>query len=48
MGGFTDKIMSLFKINTTKEFGKTTRESNVHGSGKQSRKPKSKNSQKAE
>ena len=40
MGGVTDKIMSLFKTNTTKEFGKITRESNVYGGGKQSRKRK--------
>ena len=48
MGGVNDKIMSLFKTNTTKEFSKTTRVSNVYGGGKQRRKTKSKNSQKAE
>ena len=48
VGGVNDKIMSLFKTNTSKEFSKTTRVSNVYGGGKQPRKTKSKNSQKAE
>ena len=42
MGGVNDKIMSLFKTKTTKEFSKTTRVSNVYGGGKQPRKTKSK------
>ena len=40
MGGFKDKIISLFKTNTTENNSKPTRVMNVHKGPKKSRKPK--------
>ena len=40
MGGVKDKIISLFKINTTKNDSKLTCVSNVYGNRKKPSKPK--------
>ena len=40
MGGVKDKIMSLLKTNTTKDYNKPTRVNNVFGGGKKPRKLK--------
>ena len=38
MGDIKDKIMSLLKTNTTKDYSKSTRVNNVHGGGNKPRK----------
>ena len=43
VGCVKDKVMSLFKTNTTKDYSKLTRVKNVYGGGKKSRKPKIQN-----
>ena len=40
MGGVKDKIMSLFKTNTSKDYSKSACVNNVNGGGKKLRKPK--------
>ena len=40
MGRFKDKIMGLFKTNTTNDYNKATHVSKVYGGGKNPRKPK--------
>ena len=39
MGCVKDKVMSLFKKNTTKVYSRLTRVNNVHERGKKPRKP---------
>ena len=41
-GNVKDKIISLFKTNTTKDYNKPALEKNVYGGGQKSRKPKAK------
>ena len=40
VGGTEDKVMSLFKTNTTESFGKPTLVKNLYGGRKKPRKPK--------